>query len=87
MLRLLKLFVFVGGGHSRCILTPPPVSVSWTWEILNIIYGVQGAANWILDSPSRYLTETSCRMFIRHSISLDRFSTVGNLTWLPGNTL
>lgn len=32
-----KLFVFVVGGHSRCLLTPPPVCVSWAWETLNII--------------------------------------------------
>lgn len=34
---MLKLFVFVVGGHNRCVLTPPPVCVSWAWEILSII--------------------------------------------------
>lgn len=50
-------------------------------------YRVQGAAHWILGSPSRHLTETSCRMFMRHSISLERFSSVRKLTGLPGSTL
>lgn len=47
-------------------------------------YRVQGAANWIFDSLGRHLTETSCRMFMRHGVSLEGFSSVRKLTGLPG---